>query len=101
MATCVVSGIIKDVSETAINGATIRARVVTPYFSTTVQILPTEVYTTSNSSGAWSLTLNRTAECIVQIEYPPNGMDSNRRYSYTITVPNTATADFSDLVTEL
>jgi len=101
MATCVVSGIIKDPSETAIESATIRAKIVTPYFSTTIHILPKELSTTSSASGTWSLTLNRGAECIVQIEYPPNGTDSNKRYNYTITVPDSATADFSTLATEL
>jgi len=101
MATCTVSGVIKDASETGIQGVTIRARIVTPYFTTTILVLPVEVSTTSDSFGAWSLALNQGAKAIVQIEYPPNGIDSNRRYSYTIIVPASGTANFSTLATEL
>lgn len=100
MATCIVSGTVQDITSTAVATATVRARVITPFFSTTIQIVPKEVSTTTDSSGNWSLTLIRSSQCIIEIEYPPNTTDSALRYSYAITVPAAATANFSTLVTE-
>jgi hypothetical protein len=100
MATCTVSGVLKDVSDTAIQSATIAARVVTPYFSTTIQIAPKEITTTTASNGSWSLVLIQGASAIVTIKYPPNATDSARIYTYAITVPAASTANFSDLATE-
>lgn len=101
MATCTVSGVVKDVSETAVQSASVRAKIVTPFFSTTIHIVPKEISTTTDTSGAWSLSLNQGSQCIVTIEYPPNTTDSKLRYSYSITVPATSTANFSTLATEL
>lgn len=101
MATCVVSGVIKDPSETAISSVTVSALPVSPYFSTTIQIVPKIVSTTTDVTGAWSLTLVRGGQFTVTIMYPPNTVDSARRATYTITVPAAATADFSTLATEL
>lgn len=101
MATCVVSGVVKDISETAVQNAVVTARIVTPYFSTTIQIVPTEVSDTTDSNGAWDLTLVRSSSVIVTIDYPPNTSDSKRRLSYAVTVPDAATANFSTIATEL
>lgn len=102
MATCVVSGIIKDASETAIASVPVKARITTPYFtSTTIMIAPKEVSTTTDGTGLWSLTLNQGAQCLVTIEWPPNNTDSAKKSVYTITVPATSTANFSSLATEL
>lgn len=101
MAICTVSGVIQDGSEDPVEGVTVEARVVSPFFTTTIQIIPKSVTTTTNSSGAWSLELSRGGQFTVSIMYPPNAVDSARRYTYTITVPNSATANFSTLATEL
>lgn len=101
MATCVVSGVIKDPSETAISSVTVSAVPLNPYFTTTIQIVPKLISTTTDATGAWSLTLGRTGQFTVSVMYPPNNVDSARKYTYTITVPDQATADFSTLATEL
>lgn len=100
MATCVVSGVIKDPSETAISSATVRANIVTPFFVSTVLIVPEELSTTTDANGAWSLTLSQSNSYIVTIEYPPNASSSAKRYNYAITTPASGTATFSTLATE-
>lgn len=101
MATCVVSGVVKDLGDTAVQNAVVTARIVTPVFSGTSLITPTEVADTSDTNGAWDLTLLQGLSCIVTIDYPPNSEDSKRRLQYSITVPAASTANFSTLATEL
>lgn len=101
MATCTVSGLIEDITGTAIQGAVIKANLVTPYFTTTIMVMPKEISTTSASNGTWSLTLIQGAQAIVQIDYPPNTTDSQRSLKFAIAVPLTSTANFSTLCTEL
>ncbi len=97
MATCTVSGTLKDLTETAIESATIKANIKSPVESSTTLILDKEVSTTSASDGTWSLALFRTAVCTVTIEFS-DGASGKIRRVYTITVPETASANFTDLV---
>lgn len=101
MATCTVSGVIKDSSETAIQSVIVKARIVTPFFVSTVLIVPKELSTTSDANGAWSLVLTRSKSYIVTFEYSPNSTDSKKIYAYAITTPASSTSDFSTLATEL
>jgi len=101
MALCAVSGVIKDASETALSGVVVEARPINPYFNSTTQIVPKTVTTTTDASGIWSLSLSQTGTFTVTIMYPPNDVDSARRYNYTITVPAASSANFSTLATEL
>ena len=101
MATCVVSGLIKDPSETAISGVTVRANLTAPVFVATVQLVPKELSTTTASDGTWSLTLSRSLSYVLTVDYPPNATNSAIRKTYAITTPAAATADFSTLATEL
>lgn len=100
MATCAVSGTLKDPSETVISGATVRANLVRPVFVSTSLLMPAEVLTTSDSSGNFTLNLSQSLGYIVSIEYPPSALESSRRYNYTITTPATTTANLSTLATE-
>lgn len=101
MATCAISGVLQDPSGTAVVGAVVKAKIVSPYFSTTIEIVPTEISTTSAAStGAWSLTLIQGASAIFTILYPPNATDSRRVITHSVAVPLTTTANFSDLATE-
>lgn len=103
-ATCVVSGTILNSSGVAVENASIKAYITTPFFVSNEYITPVTVSTTSDSSGNWSLTLVRTATLsptrtvTLVIEYP-DGVADKKRTEYTITVPNSATASFSNLVT--
>jgi len=101
MATCTVSGTIKDASETAISGAVVKASIITPIFSGTAHIVPKEVSTTSASDGTWSLALLQGVNALVAIEYPPNSTDSKKRLTYAVTVPASSSANFSTIATEL
>lgn len=100
MATCTVSGTIKDITETAISGAVIKANIIAPVFSGTTQLVPKEVNTTSAADGTWSLALAQSQNYIVTVEFPPNSTDSRRRYSYSVTTPASSSANFSTLATE-
>lgn len=64
-------------------------------------ITPYTVTTTTASDGVWSLNLIRLSSVLITIDYPPNLTDSAKRYTYAITVPNSATANFDALATEL
>lgn len=101
MSTCTVSGTIKDITETAVSGAVIKANIITPFFSSTTFIVPKEVSTTSATDGTWSLALVQSSQCFVEIDYPPNGTDSKRVARYSITVPASSSANFSTLAVEL
>lgn len=101
MATCTISGVLQDPSGTGVSGAVIKARTVSPFFSTTIEVVPTEISTTSaDSTGAWSLSLIQGASAIFTILYPPNSTDSRRILTHSVTVPLASTANFSDLATE-
>ncbi len=101
MATCAVSGNIKDPSETAISGVTVKASIVNPFFVGTSQIVPKEISTTTDSSGNWTLNMTQSQSFIVTIEYPPNSIDTPRKQKYAITTPASASATFASLATEL
>jgi hypothetical protein len=101
MATCAISGTLKDLSETAISGATVRANIISSIFSGTTQLVPKEITTTTASDGTWTLNLSQSVSAQVTIEYPPNSTDSAKPIKYSITVPATTTANFSTLATEL
>ena len=101
MAQCTVSGVIKDVSDTAIAGVVVKANIVTPFFVTTIHILPKEISDTSDSNGLWDLSLTQGCSAIVTMDFPGNSTDSAKKVTYAITVPSAATADFSTLATEL
>ncbi len=101
MATCIVSGNLQLLDGTPIEGAIIKARIVTSYFSTTIQISPQEVTTSTDASGDWSLTLQRLSSPIISVEYTPDDTSSSRFLEYSVTVPDASTADFSTIATEL
>jgi predicted phage tail protein len=101
MATCAVSGTIVDITETAIQSVAVKARLITPIFSSTNFIVPKEVSTTTAANGTWTLNLSRLSTCEITIEYPPNTTDSVKKITYVITVPDSASANFSSLATEL
>lgn len=103
ISTCVVSGTIKDLENNAVSGATVKAKITSPFFhSDGTYIADYQVSTTVDGTGAWSLTLIETASIsrtiLVEIAYQI-GSESMQKKVYAITVPNTSTANLSDLVT--
>lgn len=102
MATCSISGNIVDSTGTGISGATIELRVITPQFDAANNLVVPYVSTvTTNASGVFTLTADQGISAIVTIDYPPNGTDSIRRYSYSVTIPSTSSATFASLAVEL
>jgi hypothetical protein len=103
MATCIVTGTIKDMTGTAIEGATVRAYVTAPFVTDDGVFVSTgQVSAQTDSAGLWTLTLQETATAsrtmTFEIEHSDGG-SSVRKHTYTATVPNQASANFSDLVT--
>lgn len=101
MATCTVSGLLQKLDGTPLEGVTIRARIVTSYFTTTIMVSPQEVFTETASDGTWSLNLERLSSPIITVEYFPTDTSSARKLEYAVTVPNAASANFSTIATEL
>lgn len=100
MALCTVSGLLQDATATAISGATVRFNQVAPSFSTTILVPTKEVSTTTASDGTWSLSLIQGLSGIVSIDFPPNATDSNRRVTYSVVIPASASATLQSLATE-
>lgn len=103
MSTCIVSGTLVDPSETPVSNAIVRFKIATgtANSSATNFFVPDELNTTSASNGTWSLTLSRGLSGMITIDYPPNTTDSTKRLSYSVVIPNTPTATFISLLTEL
>lgn len=101
MALCTVSGTILDLSEEPVVGVVIKANLTSPIFIETSQIIPEEISTTTDEDGNWELDLVQTASVCIAIEYPPNPLNTKIRVTYAILIPDEATADFSELITEL
>lgn len=102
MATCSITGTLVDPTGTAISGATVEIRVVSPQFDAAGSlVMPFTSLVTTNASGAFTLSADQGISAVITIDYPPDATDSNRRYSYSIVVPSAASATFQSLATEL
>lgn len=101
ISTCVVSGTIKDLTGTALSGVTVEAYMTTPFFAADgTLIAPFKDTTTTAGDGTWSLTLMRTttlAKTFTIAFLLPTGSVERARREYTVTIPETSTANFSDL----
>lgn len=101
---CSVSGLIKDTTGTAIAGVTVVAKAIRPFIhpSDGSLIVDYQASTTTDSSGAWSLSLIETETpqltLTVSFIYPVGLNSSTDRQDFTVTVPNQSSATFSSLV---
>lgn len=107
ISTCIVSGNVFSLNAQGLNSVTVKAYMPRPFlYSDGTQILNYEVSTTSDANGAWSLILIETTSVnlpdglpiTVAFEYSSGGAGDILRREYTIIVPNTPTANFSDLI---
>lgn len=102
VSTCVVSGTVTTVEGVGLSNVTIKAYQVAPTLYTDgTLILNSETTTTTDSSGNWSLTLveTETTQTNVTIAfYYQSGGASYDRTEYNVIIPNTPTANFSDLI---
>ncbi len=97
MATCAISGTIKDLSETAIEAVTIYVELLEAMESSTNWIAGQRLEVSTSDTGTFTLTVLRSVEAKVTI-LMPTGTDAVRPVSYVIQVPNSATANFTDLI---
>lgn len=107
VSTCIVSGSVFSLNNQGLNSVTVKAYMPQPFiYPDGTQILNYEVSTTSDAAGAWSLTLVETETAnmgagigiTVAMEYSSGGAGDQLRKEYTIIVPNTPTANFTDLI---
>lgn len=102
---CTVSGLITDPSGTGINNVIVRASQTAPYIHPTDSslILPYEVDTVTDVTGAWSLTLveteTATLTITISISYPTGQNGEVNRVTYPVTIPDAASATFASLLT--
>jgi hypothetical protein len=99
--TCAVSGTIYGPNGSALEGVTVEAYIDAPFFhGDGTCIADYKVSTTTNSSGAWSLTLIETASVSktmnIAISFPMGSGELHRRV-YQVSVPASASANFHTL----
>lgn len=102
---CTVSGLVVDATFTPIQGATVQARLTRPYIDPTSGALVPNfaIETATASDGTWLLALTETTTAnigiVIAFFYILDQNNTPATYEYTIIVPATSTANFSDLVT--
>lgn len=99
MANCSVTGTLLDSSSTAVAAVVVKFRTVTPALDLLGNlVLPVEIGTTSDSLGAWSLSLTQGISGVLSFDYPPSTLSPTRRNTYSITVPATTSAAFASVI---
>lgn len=103
ISTCVVSGTLKDLSGTALQGYSVYAYSTTPFFHGDGTLIPPyKISTTTAADGTWSLTLAETTSIsktiTIAFDLPTGGVERLRK-EYTVTIPNQASVNFDTLVT--
>jgi len=100
MASCTVTGTLKDLSNAAVSGATITARVMLPVvLADNITIIPPkDVSVNTDTSGNFTMTLEQTVPVLFVINYPPTSTDARRSAAYSALIPATATASFAAVI---
>jgi hypothetical protein len=62
-------------------------------------VTPFLVETSTDSSGNFTLTLQQSLSVVFTVEYPMIGTEPLRQFSYTGTIPASATASFTNVIT--
>lgn len=101
---CAVSGTVRSINGSALSGVTIEANSVMPFVHSTDNSLISnyKVSTTSASDGTWSLSLVETTTpnttVTITFIYATGATSPNDRKSYTVQIPNSASATFASLI---
>lgn len=101
--TCTVSGNIYGPNGSAVEGAKVKVYITTSFYDSNGNYIPEGLYasTATDSNGAWSLAVIRTAtlntSVTFQFEYPL-GNNQSVSLKYPAVIPNSSTANFSALV---
>ncbi len=98
MATCAVTGNIIDPQGTAISSVMILARVNQPIVSSLSLVTPIEVWTTTDASGNFTLTLQQSVSVIFTVKYPIIGTEPMRQFDYTGNIPAATSAQFNSVI---
>ena len=99
MPLCVVTGHLHDSAGVAVTNASVKVRLLTPTFnSNDILIMPVEQSVVPNGSGIFTLTLQQSMSFACDVFFPPNSEDSQRSWTYALSVPATTTANFSDII---
>lgn len=101
--TCIVSGTIYGPGGAALSGVVIKASITNAFVDANGNYLPAGVIasTTSASDGTWSLAVVQTQALGASVTFTfsyPYGNNQSYTISYAAVIPNTSTANFSDLV---
>lgn len=101
---CVVSGTVLQTNGTPLAGVVVSVTLDRPFiYPTTGEVVPNSVQnTTTAADGTWSLSVIETTTSGVSVTfafiYLQSAGASNQRYEYTATIPNTTSANFSDII---
>lgn len=101
---CAVSGILRGTNGVVLQGATVIGSSIKPFIHSSdgSLVVNYQVSTTTDSNGAWTLSLIETAtdssSVTISFFYPLGSAAGNERKEYTIIVPNSASANFSTLI---
>lgn len=98
MATCTVTGTIKDLLNVAIQGAYVRARTIYPFVDSATAYVPQEVSVSTNVSGIFTMTLQQSLSVIFVVEFPASATDSRRSIAYSADIPATTSANFTSII---
>lgn len=102
ISTCTVSGNVKNLLGQNVSDCTVKVSIITPFFHSGSFISGELESVITNDSGDFSITLVETEtlgkKVTFALEYY-DGVSARRQKKYTVIVPNTPTADFSDMVT--
>jgi len=100
MASCVVTGVLKDLGNLPVAGADITAKVLLPVvLSDNITIIPPkETEVSTDASGNFTMTLEQTVPVLFMINYPPTATDARRSVAYSALIPATATANFAAVI---
>lgn len=102
---CTITGFVNTPQGQPLAGATVKALLTRPFLHpVSLALIPNyEIDVISDNTGMWSLNLVETTTANIAVTlafyYPLGPSSGNGRYEYTITVPNSTTANFSDLIT--
>lgn len=102
---CTVSGTILSPAEGVLSSAKVRATVPQPYLRSADGKFIADYYieSTVDGNGAWTMDLAETAtdskKVLFTIIYPTRG--GYREKQYVATIPNSASANFNDIATEV
>ncbi len=94
MSTCTVTGTLVTPGNDRIGSAVVKFNIQNPV---TGIISPKEVRTLSATDGTWSLDLVQGVTGLMKIEYPEDPKGSSSIHFFSLVIPSSASATFSEV----